>query len=142
MDTIVTRAAGLDVHKAQVTACVRVPGQGRARVQEVAEFATTVRGLLSLRDWLKAHRATQVAMEATGVYWKPVWAILEDTGIKLDCVATDILGASGRAMLDALAAGTTADRLGDPRPPRLPRRTDPAALRRDRGATRPFRQSG
>ena len=184
MDTIVTRAAGLDVHKAQVTACVRVPGQGRARVQEVAEFATTVRGLLSLRDWLKAHRATQVAMEATGVYWKPVWAILEDefdcllvnarhvkqvpgrktdvsdaawlcqlleagllqrsfvppkpiralrnltryrkaqigerqreanrlhkiledTGIKLDCVATDILGASGRAMLDALAAGTT-----------------------------------
>jgi len=107
VDTIVTRAAGLDVHKAQVTACVRVPGQGRARVQEVAEFATTVRGLLSLRDWLKAHRATQVAMEATGVYWKPVWAILEDTGIKLDCVATDILGASGRAMLDALAAGTT-----------------------------------
>jgi transposase len=184
METIVKRAAGLDVHKAQVTACVRVPGRGRERAQEVAEFQTTVRGLLSLRDWLKAHRVTQVAMEATGVYWKPVWAtledefdcllvnarhvkqvpgrktdvsdaawlcqlleagllrrsfvppkpiralrnltryrkaqigerqreanrlhkILEDTGIKLDCVASDILGKSGRAMLDALVEGTT-----------------------------------
>jgi hypothetical protein len=72
METIVKRAAGLDVHKAQVTACVRVPGRGRERVQEVAEFQTTVRGLLALRDWLKAHRVSQVAMEATGVYWKPV----------------------------------------------------------------------
>jgi transposase len=184
VETIVRRAAGLDVHKAQVTACVRVPARGRERVQEVAEFATTVAGLLALRDWLKAHRVTQVAMEATGVYWKPVWAILEDdfdcllvnarhvkqvpgrktdvsdaawlcqlleagllqrsfvppkpiralrnltryrktqiqerqreanrlhklledTGIKLDCVASDILGKSGRAMLDALVAGTT-----------------------------------
>jgi transposase len=184
METIVARAAGLDVHKAQVTACVRVPGQGGERAQQVAEFQTTVRGLLSLRDWLHAHAVTQVAMEATGVYWKPVWAILEDefdcllvnarhvkqvpgrktdvsdaawlcqlleagllarsfvppkpiralrnltryrkaqigerqreanrlhkiledTGIKLDCVATDILGVSGRAMLDALVSGTT-----------------------------------
>jgi len=184
VETIVSRAGALDVHKAQVTASVRVPGRGRERAQEVAEFQTTVRGLLTLRDWLKAHRVTQVAMEATGVYWKPVWAILEDefdcllvnarhvkqvpgrktdvsdaawlcqlleagllqrsfvppkpiralrnltryrkaqigerqreanrlhklledTGIKLDCVASDILGASGRAMLDALVAGTT-----------------------------------
>lgn len=184
METIVERAAGLDVHKAQVTACVRVPGRRGEREQQVAEFTTTVRGLLSLRDWLHAHAVRQVAMEATGVYWKPVWAILEDefdcllvnarhvkqvpgrktdvsdaawlaqlleagllarsfvppkpiralrnltryrkaqigerqreanrlhkiledTGIKLDCVASDILGASGRAMLDALVAGTT-----------------------------------
>ena len=184
METIVERAAGLDVHKAQVTACVRVPGRRGERAQEVAEFQTSVRGLLSLRDWLQARRVTQVAMEATGVYWKPVWAILEDefdcllvnarhvkqvpgrktdvsdaawlcqlleagllrrsfvppkpiralrnltryrkaqigerqreanrlhkiledTGIKLDCVASDILGASGRAMLDALVGGTT-----------------------------------
>ena len=68
METIVKRAAGLDVHKAQVTACVRVPGRGRERVQEVAEFETTVRGLLALRDWLKVYRVGQVAMEATGVY--------------------------------------------------------------------------
>ena len=83
METLVSRAGALDVHKAQVTACVRMPGRGRERRQEVAEFQTTVRGLLSLRDWLKAHRVTQVAMEATGVYWKPVWAILED---EFDCL--------------------------------------------------------
>jgi transposase len=184
METIYERCAALDVHKAQVTACVRVPGPGRARSQQVAEFATTVSGLMALSDWLAAHRVREVAMEATGVYWKPVWAVLEepfecilvnarhvkqvpgrktdisdaawlaqlmeagllrasfvppapiralrdltryrktqikersreanrlhkaleDTGIKLDCVASDLLGASGRAMLEALVAGTT-----------------------------------
>ncbi len=184
METVVERPAALDVHKEQVTACVRVPGEGRSRVQHVAEFPTTVAGLLTLRDWLAAFSVEQVVMEATGVYWKPVWAILEDefecllvnarhvkqvpgrktdvkdaewlcqlaeagllkasfvppkpiralrnltryrktqiqersreanrlhkaledTGIKLDCVATDILGKSGRAMLDALVSGTT-----------------------------------
>src|SRR5215210_9094482 len=70
MEVIVERPAALDVHKAQVTACVRVPGPGAARAQEVAEFETTVRGLLVLRDWLRAHRVPQVAMEATGVYWR------------------------------------------------------------------------
>jgi transposase len=184
METIVERPAALDVHKAQVTACVRVPGPDGERVQEITEFPTTVRGLLGLRDWLAEHRVTQVAMEATGVYWKPVWYVLEDdvecllvnarhvkqvpgrktdvadaewlcrlleagllrasfvppkpirqlrnltryrktqiaerqrevnrlhkaledAGIKLDCVASDILGKSGRDMLDALVAGTT-----------------------------------
>jgi transposase len=184
METVVARPAALDVHKQQVTACVRVPaGRGR-REQHVAEFKTTVQGLLGLRDWLGAHGATHVAMEASGVYWKAPWAILEDefecllvnarhvkqvpgrktdvadaawlcqlveagllrasfvppkpirtlrnltryrkaqigerqreanrlhkiledTGIKLDCVATDILGKSGRAMLNALVGGTT-----------------------------------
>jgi len=184
MDVIVERPAALDVHKEQVTACVRLPGTDGKRAQEVREFKTTVGGLLVLHDWLMAHGVTQVAMEATGVYWKPVWAILEDsfkcllvnarhvknlpgrktdvkdaewlcqlleagllrgsfvppkpirrlrnftryrtaevkerqreanrlhkaledTGIKLDCVVTDILGKSGRAMLDALCEGTT-----------------------------------
>jgi len=184
MDVIVPRPAALDVHKEQVTACVRFPAADGSRAQEVREFKTTVGGLLVLHDWLKAHGVTQVAMEATGVYWKPVWAVLEDsfelmlvnarhvkqvpgrktdvkdaewlcqlleagllrasfvppkpirqlrnftryrkaqiaerqreanrlhkaledTGIKLDCVATDILGKSGRAMLDALCEGTT-----------------------------------
>jgi transposase len=184
VDVIVERPAAIDVHKEQVTACVRVPGPDGKRAQEVREFKTTVGGLLVLHDWLKAHGVTQVAMEATGVYWKPVWAILEDdfecllvnarhvknlpgrktdvkdaewlcqlleagllrasfvppkpirrlrnftryrtaqvkerqreanrlhkaledTGIKLDCVVTDILGKSGRAMLDALCEGTT-----------------------------------
>ena len=78
MDVIVERPAALDVHNATVMACVRVPGEGRRRAEHVAEFQTTVQGLLALRDWLEAHEVAQVAMEATGVYWKPVWAILED----------------------------------------------------------------
>ncbi len=57
---------------------MRVPGADGARASEVREFATTVGGLLVLGDWLAAHRVSQVAMEATSVYWKPVWAILED----------------------------------------------------------------
>jgi len=72
MDVIVERQSALDVHKAQVTACVRVPGSGGERVQHVEQFKTTVRGLLVLRDWLRGHRVTHVAMEGTGVYWKPV----------------------------------------------------------------------
>jgi transposase len=181
MELLIERPGALDVHKESVTACVRVPREGQ-RVQEVREFKTTVRGLLALHDWLTASGVTHVAMEATGVFWKPVWAILEDdfelllcnaahvknvpgrktdvgdsqwlcrllecgllrasfvppkpvrelreltrrrktlvrdrqretgrlhktledTGIKLDCVATDILGVSGRLMLDALIGG-------------------------------------
>ena len=78
METIVERPAALDVHKAQVTACVRTPASGGKREAHFAEFPTTVAGLLTLHDWLEAHGVTQVTMEATGVYWKPVWAILED----------------------------------------------------------------
>jgi transposase len=184
VELIVERPAALDVHKAQVTACVRVPDEHGHREEHVAEFATTVRGLLGLRDWLAAQRVQQVVMEATGVYWKAPWAILEDefecllvnarhvkqvtgrktdvsdaawlcrlaeagllkasfvppkpirqlrnltryrktqiqerarevnrlhkalddAGIKLDCVAADVMGKSGRDMLDALVAGTT-----------------------------------
>ena len=182
MQTVIERPAALDVHKASVTACVRVPSGGGVREQHVEEFAATVRGLLSLRDWLAAFGVTHVAMEASGVYWKSPWAILEDefdcllvnarhvkqvpgrktdvgdaewlcrlveagllranfvppkpirqlrnltryrktqiqerarevnrlhkaledAGIKLDCVAADIMGKSGRDMLNALVAG-------------------------------------
>jgi transposase len=96
VEAIVERAAGLDVHKARVTACVRLPAGGAGRVQELAEFATTVRGLLGLRDWLQAHRVAQVAMEATGVYWKPVWAILEDEFDCLLCNARHVKQVPGR----------------------------------------------
>src|SRR5215213_5910403 len=78
VELIVEREAALDVHKGQVTACVRVPDEYGDRQEQIAEFATTVRGLLGLRDWLAAHRVEQVVMEATGVYWKAPWAILED----------------------------------------------------------------
>ena len=67
METIFERVGALDVHKAQVTGCVRVPDDAGRRVPQVAEFQTTVRGLLALRDWLAAYRVTHVAMEATGV---------------------------------------------------------------------------
>jgi transposase len=78
MERIVERPGALDVHEASVTACVRVWG-GRVLTEEVAEFKTTVSRLLALRDWLEALGVSQVAMEATGVYWKPVWAVLEDS---------------------------------------------------------------
>src|SRR5438093_833331 len=64
METVVERPAALDVHKESVTACVRVPGVGGRREQHLHAFKTTVAGLLTLRDWLRAHGATQVAMEA------------------------------------------------------------------------------
>jgi len=83
METVVERPAALDVHKEQVTACVRVPAQDGSREQHVEEFPTTVAGLLTLSDWLAAFGVTQVVMEATGVFWRPVWAILEDA---FECV--------------------------------------------------------
>ena len=91
MDRVVDRAGALDVHKAQVTACVRVPGEdGRSRRQEVQEFKTTVRGLLAMADWLRAHGVSVVAMEATGVYWRPVWAVLEGEFELLLCNAAHV----------------------------------------------------
>jgi len=184
MERLIERVCGLDVHKQTVAACVRVPASKGAREQHVRTFGTTVAELLALRDWLEAHEVTHVAMESTGVYWKPIYYVLEerftcllvnaahvkqvpgrktdvqdcvwiaqllehgllrgsfvppapirelrdltryrkvliqdrtreanrlhklleDAGIKLASVATDILGVSGRAMLEALVRGTT-----------------------------------
>lgn len=76
MDTIVERAGGLDVHKAQVTATVRVT-EGTAVSEETRTFATTARQLVALHDWLVSWQVTRVGMEATGVYWKPVYYALE-----------------------------------------------------------------
>jgi transposase len=76
MKVLHERCAGLDVHKDEVVACVRVEMRPQA-THEVRRFATTTRGLLELADWIQAHACTHVAMEATGVYWKPVWHILE-----------------------------------------------------------------
>jgi len=76
MEVLYPRCAGLDVHKDVVVACVRcvsVPVY-----QEVRSFRTTTSGLLSLAEWLNSCACTHVAMEATGVYWKPVWHILEE----------------------------------------------------------------
>jgi transposase len=76
MDVIYPRCAGLDVHKQTVVACARIAGDAPV-LQEVRTFATTTSGLLALADWLDSHGVQIVAMEATGVYWKPVWHVLD-----------------------------------------------------------------
>jgi transposase len=78
MERVVERCAGLDVHKDTVMACVRVPGVDGERVQDLREYGSTTVELLALRDWLMAWGVTVVAMESTGVYWKPVFFLLED----------------------------------------------------------------
>lgn len=76
MKTLHDRCAGLDVHKIEVVACVRLVSK-RKVVREVRRFLTTTQGLLELVEWLEHAGCTHVVMEATGVYWKPVWHILE-----------------------------------------------------------------
>ena len=184
MEVVVARCAGLDVHQKTVMACIRTPDPAGERAQQVKEFSTFTGDLRRLREWLVASGVTQVAMEATGVYWRPVWHVLEeetsfelllvnaqhvkavpgrktdvadacwlaqllecgllrgsfvpppviarlrdltryrkklveerahetqriqklleDAGIKLDSVVSDVLGKSARQMLEALAAG-------------------------------------
>jgi transposase len=75
MDLLYPRCAGLDVHKDSIVACVRCVSEPVHH--EVRTFGTTTRQLFELADWLESYRCTHVAMEATGVYWKPVWHILE-----------------------------------------------------------------
>lgn len=77
MEIIVQRCAGLDVHKKTVTACIRVARQGAKVASETRTFGTTTRELIALRCWLGEQGVTQAAMESTGVYWKPVWNVLE-----------------------------------------------------------------
>jgi transposase len=76
MEVIHEKCAGLDVHQQTVVACVRVAHGGTVH-REVRSFGTTTRELLALADWLTAAGCTHVAMESTGVYWKPVWHVLE-----------------------------------------------------------------
>ena len=184
MEVLHAHCAGLDVHKDSVVACVRHMVDGKVTTG-VKTFKTTTQELMALSDWLSAEGATHIAMEATGVYWKPVWHILadgefelvlanaahvknvpgrktdvndamwltdlmahglirasfvpgeptqqmrdllrtrkqmvrersshvqriqktlEDANIKLDSVVTDILGLSGRRIIEALIAGQT-----------------------------------
>jgi transposase len=77
METLFERVAGLDVHKDTVVACVRV-AVGREVSEELAEWGTTTKELLGLRDWLEARRVELIGMESTGVYWKPVFYVLEE----------------------------------------------------------------
>src|SRR5712691_1695175 len=96
MEQMVERCCGLDVHKKTVAACVRVPRQAGARAQHVRTFGTTAAELLTLRDWLQAHGVTHVAMESTGVYWKPIYYVLEDAFACLLVNAAHIKRVPGR----------------------------------------------
>jgi transposase len=75
MHTVVERCCGLDIHQASVVACILIQ-EGRTARKEIRTFSTMTRDLEALRDWLMAQGVTHVAMESTGVYWKPVHAIL------------------------------------------------------------------
>ncbi|MGF7050823.1 transposase [Paenibacillus sp. DS2015] len=77
MDAILERCAGLDVHQETVVACVLVGPLDRKPKQEIKTFGTTTKELLRLLDWLTEQECSHVGMESTGVYWKPVWNILE-----------------------------------------------------------------
>src|SRR6266568_5614998 len=82
MQVLYPRCAGLDVYKDTVVACVRLALENKV-VTEVRTFATTTKGLLALADWLTENECTHAAMEATGVYWKPVWHVLSDGEVDL-----------------------------------------------------------
>jgi len=82
MEVLHPICAGLDVHKETVVACVRHMTGGKVKT-EVRTFATTTGALLELSAWLGAEQVTHIAMEATGVYWKPVWHILADGDFQL-----------------------------------------------------------
>src|ERR1700736_5451711 len=82
MELLHRRCCGLDVHKETVVACLRLVSDGKVTT-EVRTFQTTTVDLLRLSEWLAANDCTHVAMEATGVYWKPVWHILDDGQFEL-----------------------------------------------------------
>ena len=184
MDTLIERCAGIDVHQRTMVATVRCPAAGGGRAVITQTFGTMTADLLVLREWLQAHGVTHVAMESTGIYWRPLYYLLEDgftvllinmqhlthvpgrksdvrdsewlaqllecgllrgslvppaairdlrdvtryrkrqiedraqevnrlhrvlqdAGLKLASVLTDLMGVSGRAMVDALLQGTT-----------------------------------
>jgi transposase len=184
MEVVNERCCGLDIHKQTVVACVIIPDPGKQVHKEIRTFRTMTADLLELADWLTSQGITHVALESTGVYWKPAWNVLEGSftlllvnarhikqvpgrktdvrdcewiadllrhgllrasfvpdrpqrelreltryrttlireraaersriqktlegaGIKLGDVASDVLGLSGRQMLEALVSGTT-----------------------------------
>jgi transposase len=82
MEVLHPHCAGLDVHKGSVVACV-CHLMGGAVKREVRSFQTTTKGLMALSQWLSAEGCTHIVMEATGVYWKPVWHILSDGDFEL-----------------------------------------------------------
>jgi transposase len=78
MDTLIERCAGIDVHQRTMVVTVRLPAAGGGRAVITQTFGTMTADLLVLREWLQSHGVTHVAMESTGVYWRPLYYLLED----------------------------------------------------------------
>jgi transposase len=83
MDVLVSRCAGIDIGKAEVVVCLRVPGPRGRRVSQVRTFSAVAGEMNRLADWLAEHQVSHVVMEATGQYWKPVWDVLAERGFEL-----------------------------------------------------------
>jgi transposase len=81
MDVVVSRCAGIDIGKAEVVVCLRIPGSRGKRVSQVRTFAAFAGEVTRLANWLTEHRVSHVVMEATGQYWKPVWDVLAERGL-------------------------------------------------------------
>jgi transposase len=96
MDVVYSRCCGLDVHKQSVVACLITPGPGSRPAKEIRTFETMTADLLALGDWLAEAGCTHVAMESTGVYWPPVWNLLEDRFTLLLVNARHIKAVPGR----------------------------------------------
>jgi transposase len=96
MDVIYERCCGIDIHRKTVVACVIVPGPTGAPRKQVRTFGTMTADLLTFADWLTTQGVTHVAMESTGVYWKPVWNLLEDAFTLLLVNAQHIKAVPGR----------------------------------------------
>ena len=77
MQAIIERCCGLGVHQGTVVACLLIGASGAQPTKEVRTFRTVMRDLEALRDWLRAVGVTHVGIESTGVYWRPVYAVLE-----------------------------------------------------------------
>jgi transposase len=115
-EEIIARVAALDIGKAELVCCVRVPDEDRPgrRLQEVASYSTMTRGLLRLADRLTGLGVTRVVMEATSDYWKPIYYLLEAHGFETWLVnARDVKHLPGRPKndkLDAVWLGKVAER--------------------------------
>ena len=96
MDVLFERCCGLDIHKRTIAACVLTPGERGKPRKEIRSFETTVAQLLALGDWMAEEGVTHVAMESTGVYWKPVYNLLEERFTLLLANAYHIKAVPGR----------------------------------------------
>jgi len=103
-DAVIERVAALDIGKAELVCCVRLPGPGKRRLQEVRTFSTMTRSLLVMADWLTELGVKRVVMEATSDYWKPPFYLLEGSFQTWLVNAKDVKHLPGRPKTDRLDA--------------------------------------